>query len=382
MNELGIDTLRCSFGWDDYEPTKGNYDFGWLKQFVTLAGQYGIKLRPYIAYTAPWAGRGGSDGIYWNDPPAVEQDWYDFVYHLAAALKPFPNVLSYEIYNEENDKFWWEGATFSYRATLRAAALAIRAANPAAQVVLGGFVFPDADWLHAIVSKGDGGDYDILPFHAYPETFEHTPVEHYLDSQYYDYFVPINDRYGGQKPIWINEMGYATTPGRTQLQQADWYARAVSTFLADPHIEELGFFEIRDLRPRQNVIGSEATYHLGLTDKDRNRKLAFFTVQMMMGLLNQGSLTVADEQAKVTVTAGTAGELYSHLFLGPDGKQVLFIYDKTSNPTVEVTLQTPGAAAYLYALDGTSALYPNFNGHSLRNVSLTPGQVAIFRIDP
>ena len=29
MQELEIDTLRCSFGWDDYEPEPGVYDFAW-----------------------------------------------------------------------------------------------------------------------------------------------------------------------------------------------------------------------------------------------------------------------------------------------------------------------------------------------------------------
>ena len=40
LNELGIDEMRCSFGWDDYEPHKGEYDFAWLKQFVELPGSY------------------------------------------------------------------------------------------------------------------------------------------------------------------------------------------------------------------------------------------------------------------------------------------------------------------------------------------------------
>ena len=26
MNELEIDTMRCSFGWDGYEPVRGQYD--------------------------------------------------------------------------------------------------------------------------------------------------------------------------------------------------------------------------------------------------------------------------------------------------------------------------------------------------------------------
>jgi Beta-galactosidase len=34
MRELEVDVLRCSFGWDDYEPVRGQYDFVWLKEFV------------------------------------------------------------------------------------------------------------------------------------------------------------------------------------------------------------------------------------------------------------------------------------------------------------------------------------------------------------
>jgi hypothetical protein len=64
-----------ALSWDDYEPAAGQYDFAWLEQFVALANQYGIKIRPYIAYTPEWAGDEGSsnDGIYWNNPPANYQ---------------------------------------------------------------------------------------------------------------------------------------------------------------------------------------------------------------------------------------------------------------------------------------------------------------------
>jgi hypothetical protein len=327
-------------------------------------------------------GRHGHDRLYWNDPPANAQDWYDFVYNLAFALKGYSNVLSYEIYNEENDSFWREGQRYRYQETLRQGALAMRAANPNAQVVLGGFVFPDYDWLLPIVENGFSGYYDITPFHAYPETWEDSTVETYLDVQYHDYFVPLNNKQGGHKPIWINEMGFATTPGETEQEQADWFVRAVSTFLVDANIQELGFYEIKDLRPSDPALGDDANYHLGLTYKNRTKKLAFSTVQMLMILLNHGQLTDADAEAQVTVTSGQAGELYSHLFKRPDGVQVLFVYDKSSSLTVDVTLETRGHAAYQFGYDGSSASYPNFDGLTLRKVTLVPGTAAIFRIDP
>jgi hypothetical protein len=381
LNQLGIDEMRCSFGWDDYEPHKGVYDFTWLKQFVELAGEYGIKLRPYIAYTAPWAGDHGSDGIYWNDPPAKFKNWYDFVYQLASTLSVYPNVLSYEIYNEENDAYWWEGGIIQYGNTLKQAALAIRAAAPHAEVILGGFVFPDYDYLYPLVDAGLPLYYDILPFHAYPETWEDSAVETYLDEQYYDYFVPENVM-GGNKPIWVNEMGFATTIGKTEEEQANWFLRATCTFLTNKHIQELGFYEIKDLRPDGSGNRNDPNYHLGLTYADRNKKLAFWTVQMISSLLNVGTLTTADRELTIKVTRGAAGELYDHLFKRSDGAQVLFIYDKEASPTVSVTFATRGCKAYRYQLDGSYSRYADFDGQTLRNVALTPGNVAVFRVEP
>jgi polysaccharide biosynthesis protein PslG len=37
MRDLGVRTWRGSFGWDDYEPAPGRYDFAWLHRFADLA---------------------------------------------------------------------------------------------------------------------------------------------------------------------------------------------------------------------------------------------------------------------------------------------------------------------------------------------------------
>ncbi|MBZ0157743.1 MAG: beta-galactosidase [Alphaproteobacteria bacterium] len=49
FRELGVTTWRGSFGWDDYEPSRGNYDFAWLHRFAELAARNDITLRPYSA---------------------------------------------------------------------------------------------------------------------------------------------------------------------------------------------------------------------------------------------------------------------------------------------------------------------------------------------
>ncbi|MBA3961604.1 MAG: hypothetical protein H0X40_06855 [Chthoniobacterales bacterium] len=103
---------------------------------------------------------------------------------------------------------------------------------------------------------------------------------------------------------------------------------------------------------------------------------------MLSTLLNVGTITTADSEARVLVTGGTEGELYSHLFKTPEGGQILFVYDKTSNPTVQVQLTEKGSKAFRYNLDGTFAAYTDFDGKNLRDVPLTAGNVSIFRIGP
>jgi hypothetical protein len=383
MNELGIDVLRCSFGWDDYEPAPRHYDFAWLRDFVRLAATHGIKLRPYIGYTPRWAGRAGSaDGVAWNNPPADYRDWYRFVYRLAEALREYPNVLSYEIYNEQNVREWWDGSIEEYMAALRVGALAIRAGHPEAQILLGGLVFPDHEWLRTLVEDGHARYYDITSFHAYPETWtaHDVVVENYLNADY-RVFVNHNRILGEAEPIWINEMGFAATPDKSEAEQANWWARAVSTFAADPDIEHIGIYEIKDLPPYKEAIGDTKNYHLGITRADRTKKLAFHTLTLLNDLL-AGVVTVAGNEASVIVIRGEAKELYWRLFKRPSGKQVLFVYDKAASPTVNVTLRIPGSTASRYELNGTATPHADFDGRVLRGIQLRRGEVAIFRIDP
>jgi hypothetical protein len=384
MKELGIDVLRCSLGWDDYEPVRGEYDFAWLKEFVTLAARYGIKLRPYIGYTPAWAaGAGSADGMVWNNPPADYRAWYRFVYQLAHTLRDFPNVLSYEIYNEQNVPLWWDGTIEQYQETLRHAALAIRLADPDAQVILGGFVFPDVDWLRSITQSGHARYYDITPFHAYPETWTEPEVvvENYLDRSYRD-FLAYNRNPGEGEPVWINEMGFATSPGKTELDQANWWARAVSTFLADPDVQHIGVYEIKDLPLGRDAIGDTKNHYLGLTRSDRSKKLAFHTVALLKSLLGVVQITPSDKDVVVTVSGGNARDVHTHLFRRADGKQVLFTWNKVGDSTVRAQLRNPGKSAVRYDLAGRSQSYLEFDGRTLDRIALTAGNVAIFRIDP
>jgi hypothetical protein len=383
FRELGVPVWRGSFGWDDYEPEPGQYDFVWLDRFASLADSMGIALRPYVGYTPEWASQGGRDEHAWNDPPGKPSDWVRFVESLATRLRHHPSIRSYEIYNEENAPLWWEGTAEEYAVVLRLGARAIRRADPDAQVLLGGMVWPDANWLETACDEARSL-IDVIPFHAYPETWtaDSVTIESYLGSGFRDRFVRSADQNCGRKPIWINEAGFATVPGKTEEEQAEWWVRAFATFLAQPRIEHLGIYEIRDQLQGTEVIGEEPNYYLGLIRQDGTPKLAFRTVKLLLQLFQTDSIRVADEELRVRLREGKAGKLYQHLFARPDGRQLVFAWSRKAAATVELELRRPGSRVSAFQLNGDSTRWTDTDGRVIRGVRLEPGRVRMFRIDP
>jgi hypothetical protein len=380
--ELGIPVWRGSFGWDDYEPEPGHYDFEWLERFVALADSMGISLRPYLGYTPEWAARPGRDEHAWNDPPRRGGDWVRFVTAIAIRLRASRSLRSYEIYNEENVPLWWEGSAEEYAQILRRGADAIRRADPDVQILLGGMVWPDLAWLE-VTCEGGSAPFDVLPFHAYPETWtpDSITAENYLGPNYRHDFLPEADRHCGRKPIWINEMGFATTPGVSERDQAEWWVRAFATFLAEPRVEHLGIYEIRDQRQGTPVIGDAPNYYLGLLRPDGTPKLAFGTIKLLVRLFGSDSITVADPELRVRVTEGRSGKLYHHLFIRPDGRQLAFVWDRTSGPTVDLELPRKTTQVTAYSSTGEATPWNDVRGRSIRRVRLEPGVVRLFEIE-
>jgi hypothetical protein len=380
FQELGIHTWRGSFGWDDYEPVRGRFDFEWLHRFADLAQSYGITLRPYLAYTPAWAARGGTDQNVWNDPPRRAQDWTRFVQRLAAEMHRHRNIASYEIYNEENVSQWWDGSPNAYSDVLQQASDAIHAAAPGTQVLLGGMVFPDSRWVEQACSDGENASrFDIVPFHAYPETWTPPEVdlERYLGSGFANGFVRSVDQACGRKPIWINEAGFATVAGKSEHDQADWWVRAIAVFAAQPRIEHIGVYEIKDLPSTRDAIGDAPNYHLGITRTDRSRKLAFHVIRSMVALM-RGSLVIEDAR----IAGAPRDDLFVYAFRRDDGRRIVVAWTKHLDQTVDITAAGPATRATEHQFDGTTASYGAFDGATLLRVTLHPGTARVFELTP
>ncbi len=384
VKELGIDTMRVSFGWDDYEPTRGKYDFAWLHKFANLAAKYNLRLRPYICYAPHWA---TGESWTWSFPPKDYKDWYNFCYNLAKEMKRHPNIVSYEIWNEMDAVGWWDGTREQYKELLKQGALAIRAADPGKEILLGGMTRPNDDLLRYITEDGYAQYYDVVPVHCYVETWTApgVMVEDYLTEDDFRWFTHHNNEAGGRKPLWVNEMGYSLL-GRTESDQANYMCRAVSHLLASPDVRYIGWYEVKDLDPKVGAVGDiydRHNHYLGITSfPDRKKRLGFHTLDMLTDLLDKKTLIPADDEVAFEIISGSGGRIFKHLFKISDGSQVLFIYSQDADYTVKVTLKTPGRTAHEYKLDNTREVYSDFTGNTFPEIALKAGEVRVFKILP
>ena len=239
----------------------------------------------------------------------------------------------------------------------------------------------DAEWTEVVCSDAHNRrSIAVIPFHAYPETW--TPadvfVETYLGAGFMQ-FVRETDIACGAKPLWINEMGYATTPGRTEEDQAQWWVRAIATFAAAPRIEHLGIYEIKDLRLDRPVIGDAPNYHLGLTNVDRRKKLAFGTVARLVSMLS-GQAFAWSAPLVTEPAAASSTHVYRHLFTRADGRQWLFLWTRERRTVVDVQLSTHDSRAIEFALGGSPAGQRTIAEGRLSQIVLEPGEVRFFEI--
>jgi hypothetical protein len=174
-------------------------------------------------------------------------------------------------------------------------------------------------------------------------------------------------------------MGYATTPGRTEVDQAGWWLRAIATFAAEPRIEGIGIYEIKDLPRDRAVIGDTPNYHLGLTDVDRRKKLAFGTVARVIALLGPRPASVSRPSLRVSAP-GTATDVHRHLFTRDDGRRVLFVWTRTDDVTIDVQIGGGAAEAIEYGMDGGIAGPVPVSEGWLRGIALRSGDVRFFEM--
>lgn len=184
LARTGATDARTDALWEAAEPMAPvggihHYDWSFSDRIAGALGRHGLRWLPIVDYTAGWAqtipgqdhspprtassyaaysgafaARYGRDGSFWAEHPTIP---------------PRP-VTTYEIWNEPDGGHFWLPAPDPVRyADLYAAArVAIKAADPAARVVIGGLTNPPV-FLPALLAARPGlrGHIDGVAVHPY-----------------------------------------------------------------------------------------------------------------------------------------------------------------------------------------------------------------------
>jgi hypothetical protein len=223
----GVANLRVDAPWGKIEPTapvNGVRTYRWdrFDPMVLALARHNLRWYPTIAYGTLWAAASSAAG--WMSPPRDPADYAAFVEAFAARYGsqgvfwaqhpevPRLPVTRYEIWNEPNvEHFFFDQSTAPerYADLYVPAAAAVRRADPAGRVLIGGLSSVDVGQFLARMRARQPSLWsyvDAISYHPYggstTMTFERIDV---LRHALQDFGV-------GHLPIEITETGWASPP--------------------------------------------------------------------------------------------------------------------------------------------------------------------------
>ncbi len=333
---LGVRYLRCAFSWNGIEPERGKYRFAFWDGLAKEAKGAGITLIPYVAYTPRWAAN-RSDG-FWKQPPADSGDYARFMAVLAERYRR--TIRSWELWNEPDNREYWNGSPDQFAAMAIVAAEAVRKVAPEDQLVLGGMSGGPDSFFDALISKHHLDRHvDVLALHAYPESWNEERAE--------TVFGPWIERMhqvarpSGRK-LWLNEMGYADSryqPNHasswgtntyyayehTRRYAADFLFKSFVMALASNEVSLAGWYRIDDFAENDPRMPSDKVNdHLGLLDTNGHPKPAFLALRFFDSLFSKPVRTLGN-------SSSPGSQAVVRVFQRKDGAVIVAGWIRSSN---------------------------------------------------
>lgn len=357
LSGAGIASDRSDLLWNLVEPETGQRDFSHYQDLFDRCLAAGVMPLPILSYGTPWA----SPSCPPDDTACPPDDPDDFgAFAGAAATLWRGRIDAYEVWNEEDLGFrFWHPAEdpAGYADLLRAASRAIKAADPAAHVVLGGLIY------HPLASSGAeryledlyrarpgiGTAFDALAFHPYAIYPPHVPpdVDVSVTGEVSVQRMVARIRrvmtfYGEppDKPIWVTEVGWPVYQTMNQEvdedQQARWLVRAVLSLLG-AGVSRVYWYTLADDETYLD-FPPEGAFGLWRYDdpKDGYAPAPKKSWQALAALLSlTGDLAVSKDVTADLVGAPADAVAYRlKAPLGPKGRQVTVVWrtDDTAGP--------------------------------------------------
>jgi Bacterial Ig domain/Glycosyl hydrolase catalytic core len=287
-NSLGAKNVRMFLSWADTNPVKGRLNPPLVSAYQDIVKQLvadGIGIDFVAVFTPQW--ESGSSDI--RHAPANPADYANFLSQFASTPGIAGNNIAYELWNEEDSAEWWEPAPDdnAYAQLVKAAAPALRAADPTAKVILGPTVGNDYQWISSLYGDGIGGLTDAVAVHTDNGCLTVGPDASYTENggkigRYaFTGYRTVHDTMAahgeGSHPIWMTEFGWNSSQtasggsacpsggkpsGVTQDQQATFITQAFHCMAGDPYLQVANWFTLDDAATSDPSDDFQAHYGL------------------------------------------------------------------------------------------------------------------------
>jgi hypothetical protein len=316
LEQSGAKLVRSFVSWDTLTGGSRDLQISKYRGFADKANARGIRVLLTVT-GAPL-------------PQPSPAQYASVVADLASQLKG--RNVAYEVWNEPDETTFWHNGPqpAEYAAMLKAAYPAIKNADPAATVLVGGLVGNDFDFVEKLYDNGAKGSFDGVGVHTDTACLTTDPREYYREPSgrigRYSFTGYREVRatmlaHGDDKPVWMTELGWASTTalcerggragtkagGVTQAEQADFLAKAYGCLANDPWVEQAAWFNLHDLQ----TGSTNDSLNLGLVSDAFVRKPAFAAFQRAATAapIECGG-TMDSGVPQVTINSPTDGQLY------------------------------------------------------------------------
>jgi hypothetical protein len=244
MASSGVESVRTVFNWGAAQPDRGGafsfhetdpvmrraalrnvsvlpvvfYAPRWARAYSNRATSPPKRRSDYVTYLAALVDRYGPDGTFWTDNPDL----------------PKRPLREWQIWNEPHLPAYWNapergpyGYARGYPLLLRASYNMIKDLDPGAKVVMAGLTQRAWEEIEILYQRGVKRYFDIAALQIFPQTVKRSVKATALFRQ------AMRRRGDGRKPIYLTEITWPASKGRTQgiRYQRQETARGMATKL-------------------------------------------------------------------------------------------------------------------------------------------------------
>ncbi len=334
--QLGVQWVREDFHWHRVQPAPDVWDWRFTDAAMRALLRRDIEVLGVLGPSVGWATPEPNDPQH--DVSYYAPDQAKFVTYARGVVRRYKQYIKHwEIWNEPDNPLFWQPTPDpqAYASLLIATSKAIKAEDPDAHILIGGFNPFDSAFSQGVVDAGAWEHFDILAIHPYVDPF--TPEQGNLAAAL-DVTHLLNYLHG-EKPIWVTEIGWASGPGDRDQRglsdaeaQASYLVRSL-LLLWEAGVERSFWYMLKD--DAHNPYGLIA-YGEGRTDmRSTLYKPAFYAMQTL------------NQQTRDTIFLERR-DMFEQRVVEPFSSTSLASWVRPSQPNGTLALSDNGVASLAY----------------------------------